>query len=57
MESTAEKVVVKSGDSSAHIYLKPFKLDIYYDNLLVISTNARGLLRFEYLRPKPIKLV
>ncbi|KAK6632383.1 hypothetical protein RUM44_007425 [Polyplax serrata] len=55
VQSTTEKVIVKSGNSVAQIYAKPFRLDIYFKDILVISANARGLLRFEYHRQKPIR--
>lgn len=42
-EDTTSKVVIQ---------FKPFRLDFYSGGSLVISTNARGLMRFEHLREK-----
>lgn len=53
LEKTSEKAVVKSGHNKVEIYANPFRVDVYRGSELVISTNARGLMRFEHLRPKP----
>lgn len=53
VEKTTEKAVVKSGDNKVEIYANPFKVDVYRGKELLISTNARGLMRFEHFRTKP----
>lgn len=52
-EKTTEKIVVQSGHNKAEIFANPFRVDLYRNKELVISTNARGLMRFEHLRHKP----
>ncbi|KAH0541134.1 neutral alpha-glucosidase AB [Cotesia glomerata] len=53
VETTSDHVTVKSGSNKVILYFSPFKVDLYSDEQLVISTNARGLMRFEHLRTKP----
>lgn len=53
LEKTSEKAVVKSGENKVEIFANPFRVDVYRGTELLISTNARGLMRFEHLRPKP----
>lgn len=54
VHNSPDKVIVQSGNNEAHIFAKPFKLDLYFKNVLVINTNARGLLKFEHHRQKPL---
>lgn len=53
IEKSSEKAVVRSGTNKVEIFANPFRVDVYRGSELVISTNARGLMRFEHLRTKP----
>nr|CAD7440543.1 unnamed protein product [Timema bartmani] len=55
LERSAEHVTIKAGDNKVKIYATPFRLDFYSGDHLVISSNARGLMRFEHIRQKPEK--
>ncbi|KAJ8667800.1 hypothetical protein QAD02_009463 [Eretmocerus hayati] len=52
-ESTATHITIKNGPNRATLFFNPFKVDLYSGDNLVISANARGLMRFEHLRTKP----
>lgn len=52
-ERTAEFVSVKSGQNKVIIYAIPFTIKVYSGDELVITANARGLMRFEHMRHKP----
>ena len=43
------------GSSRAVVKAKPLKIDVYSGDTLVVSANARGLLKFEHYRNKPAK--
>lgn len=47
-----EKMIIKFGPNKAILNASPFRLDIFTDDQLVISANARGLLKFEQYRLK-----
>ena len=58
------KILDQSGDSvslsfggtgKAVLLVKPFRLDVYDGDQLVISVNARGLLNFEHQRLRKSK--
>lgn len=53
IEKTTEYISVTNGENKAVLYINPFRVDLYSQNVLVISANARGLMRFEHLRTKP----
>jgi alpha 1,3-glucosidase len=53
IEKTAEFISVKAGANRVTVHAIPFRVDLYSDDQLVISANARGLMRFEHMRPKP----
>ena len=53
VEKSDETVTVKSGPNKAVLFHSPFKVDLYSHDQLVISANARGLMRFEHIRTKP----
>lgn len=53
VDQSAQGVTVKFGSHRAVVNAKPLKIDIYNGNDLVVSTNARGLLKFEHYRNKP----
>lgn len=52
IEKTSDHVAVANGNGKAILYFNPFRIDLYSDDQLVISANARGLMRFEHLRLK-----
>lgn len=53
IEKTATHITVASGQNKATLFAKPFRVDLYSDDQLVISANARGLMRYEHLRTRP----
>jgi alpha 1,3-glucosidase len=53
IEKTAEFISVKAGAKRVVIHAIPFRVDLFSEDQLVISANARGLMRFEHIRPKP----
>lgn len=53
VERTADYVTVKNGGNKAILYTSPFRVDLYSQDVLVVSANARGLMRFEHHRAKP----
>ncbi|CAO1407451.1 unnamed protein product [Diamesa hyperborea] len=52
--SSASEIIVVAGVNKAIITLSPLKLDFYQNELLSLVVNAKGLMRFEHLRPKPL---
>lgn len=52
VEKAENSVTIKSGDNKVVLMGAPFRIDLYYGNNLVISGNARGLLRFEHQQVK-----
>lgn len=55
VEKNAESITVVKGENKAILHVNPFKVDLYSQDVLMISANARGLMRFEHLRTKPVK--
>lgn len=53
IEKTAEFVSVNAGANRVTVYAIPFRVDFFSRDELVISANARGLMRFEHMRQKP----
>ncbi|GLH04970.1 uncharacterized protein GBIM_10615, partial [Gryllus bimaculatus] len=53
IEQTADHVTVQAGANEAKVFAAPFRVDLYSHGQLVISSNARGLLKFEHYRKKP----
>jgi alpha 1,3-glucosidase len=53
IEKTAEFVSVNAGANRVTIHASPFRVDLFSGDELVISANARGLMRFEHIRLKP----
>lgn len=53
VERTADHVIVTNGGNKVILYAIPFRVDLYSQDLLVVSANARGLMRFEHYRTKP----
>ena len=52
VEKTTTHITVANGPNKVILFVNPFKVDVYSGDHLVISTNARGLMRFEHLRTK-----
>lgn len=50
---TDKEIVVSSGPNKAVVNGSPFKIDFYNGDKLVVSANAKGLMKFEHLRTKP----
>ena len=56
LEQSSETISLSFGDTGKAILLvKPFRLDVYDGDQLVISVNARGLLNFEHQRVRKSK--
>lgn len=53
IEQTKDYILIGTETTKAKLFFDPLKIDFYYDDELVISANARGLMRFEHIRPKP----
>ena len=47
-----EKMIIQFGSNKAILNASPFRLDVFSGDQLVISANARGLLKFEQYRLK-----
>ena len=53
LEKSDEKgFVLASGKNKVEVTNSPFRMDFYSDNVLVVSANARQLLRFEATKEK-----
>ena len=52
-ESSDKTLEVTSGNNKAIISASPFRIDFYSNDVLTVSANAKGLMRFEHLRTKP----
>lgn len=52
VEKAENSVTIKSGDNKVVLMGAPFRIDLYSGNSLVVSGNARGLLRFEHQQIK-----
>ncbi|XP_012259626.2 neutral alpha-glucosidase AB [Athalia rosae] len=53
LERTAEYIVLgNENNSKAKLIFDPLRIDLFLGDKLVISVNARGLMRFEHLRTK-----
>lgn len=53
VEKTKDNVVLRNGENKVILYANPFRADLYSQDVLVVSANARGLMRFEHHRAKP----
>lgn len=51
-EKSGDQVVLTAGLNRAVINAKPFRIDFYQNDVLTVSANAKGLMRFEHLRKK-----
>lgn len=52
-EKSDKEIIISSGTNKAIIHAAPFRIDFYSNNVLTVSVNAKGLMRFEHLRVKP----
>lgn len=50
---TDTKAIIVSGRNKVILQASPLKIEFYQDELVVVTLNAKGLMRFEHLRPKP----
>ncbi|XP_004521723.1 neutral alpha-glucosidase AB isoform X2 [Ceratitis capitata] len=50
------ELTITSGSNKAVVVADPFRIDFYQNNVLTVSVNAKGLMTFEHLRPKPQEL-
>lgn len=48
-----EQIIVTSGRNQAVIVAKPFRIDVFQNDVLTVVVNARGLMRFEHTRTRP----
>lgn len=55
VEVSSEQVVATMGKNKAIIHFNPFRVDLYANDKLKVSANARGLMRMEHLRTKTVK--
>lgn len=53
MTQTGTQIIVVSGLNKAVISAAPLKIDFYQNEVLSVSVNAKGLMRFEHIRTKP----
>lgn len=49
----ATKVTLTAGTNRVEISKQPLRLDFYENNVLAVTANGRGLMRFEHYRTKP----
>lgn len=54
-KSNSNDLVIKHGQNKAVIHASPFEIDFYQNEVLFVSANAKGLLKFEHYRTKPTK--
>lgn len=52
-EATNGDVTIVVGTNKLIIMAKPLRLDFYENEVLSVSANSKGLMRFEHLRNKP----
>ncbi|KAJ9579720.1 hypothetical protein L9F63_004646 [Diploptera punctata] len=57
VERNTEFITIKCGENKIIVNSIPFSVNVYSDDELVISANARGLMRFEHMRHKPEQLI
>lgn len=49
----SDETSVVSGTRKAVIIHNPLRVDFYLNDVLIVSSNAKGLMRFEHLRKRP----
>ncbi|XP_055845396.1 neutral alpha-glucosidase AB-like [Episyrphus balteatus] len=52
VEQNDQTITLSSGTSKAIIQKDPLKIDFYQNDVLSVSMNGKGLMRFEYLQDK-----
>lgn len=52
-EASTGDVTIVVGANKLIIMAKPLRLDFYQNDVLTVSANSKGLMRFEHLRTKP----
>lgn len=55
MSETKTEIIITCGQNKAVIQAEPFKIDFYRKDVLFVTANAKGLLKFEHYRNKPVK--
>ncbi|XP_065094269.1 neutral alpha-glucosidase AB-like [Ochlerotatus camptorhynchus] len=55
IESSNSVIAIRDDNKRVIIQIEPFRMDFYHKNQLMVSVNAKGMLRYEYLREKPAK--
>ena len=53
MTQAGNEIILVSGPNKAVILAAPLKIDFYQNDVLSVSVNAKGLMRFEHIRTKP----
>lgn len=53
VDKGTDETTVTSDNKKAVIIHKPLRIDMYLDDVLTVSINSKGLMRFEHLRRKP----
>lgn len=51
---SSTEITVQSKSNKAVVKLSPFQIDFYQNDVLSLTVNGKGLLRFEHLREKPL---
>lgn len=51
-QSDAQIVITAGPQNQAVIVAQPFRIDFYQNDVLTVSANAKGLMRFEHTRKK-----
>lgn len=46
----ADKIILTAGTNKAVIHAKPFTIEFFRNDILFVTANAKGLLRYEHLR-------
>lgn len=52
-EKSDKEIIIVCGSNKAVVHAAPLRIDFYHNNVLTVSVNAKGLMRFEHLRVKP----
>lgn len=54
-EKSDAQIVISAGKlNKAVVVAQPFRIDFYQNDVLTVSANAKGLMRFEHTRAKPV---
>lgn len=52
VSSSPSAITVKCGDNKAVIYIAPFRMEFYQNDVLSVSANTKSKMHFEHLRKK-----